>query len=212
MRIFVDFNIRPTDYSKDSLLAFIDMALHLKYRVLVVEALSSTEAELIKSLNNKRVKLYVRHTVTAHTSNEFKSISRKIKWADLIVAECSSQETARIATKIRNVDAILIPLDKISIVNERQINAMKMKERSLEIRFADIIHAQKLHNMIGLMTKNLINVVPKIPVIVSSGARNPSEMRSPKDMAAILSVIGIDQDRSLDTVSKNPYLLLRRFL
>ncbi len=212
MRTFIDFNIRPVDYSKDSLLEFIDMALHLKYRILVVEAPSSVEAELIRSLSGKRVKLYARYTITAHASNELKSVSRKIKWADLIVAECFSQETARMATKIRNIDAILIPLDKISIVNEKQVNAMRMKERPLEIRFADIIHAQKLSNIIGLMTKNLTNITTKIPVIVSSGARNPSEMRSPRDMISVLSVIGIDQNKSLDTVSRNPYSLLRRFL
>lgn len=209
MRIFVDFNIRPTDYSKDSLSEFIDMALHLKYRILIIEAPSDTEAELIRSLSGKRVKLYTRYTITAHTPSELKNISRKIKWADLIVAECFSQETARIATKLEKINAILIPIEKISIVNEKQINAMRMKTRPLEIRFTDIFYTQKLHNLIGLMTKNLVNVVPKIPVIISSGAKTPSEMRSPRDLISILSIIGISKDQSLDAISRNPYSLVR---
>ncbi len=209
MRVFVDFNIKPTDYSKDSLLEFINMALHLGYKALVIEVNSSEEAEVIKSLSGKRVKLYTRFTISAHSPNELKNILRKIRWSDLIIAECYNQETARTATKLKNISTIMIPLEKLSLINERQINAMRMKERPLEIKFMDIFYSQRLHTIIGLIVKNVIPASSKIPIIVSSGAREPSEMRSPRDMIALFSVLGVSQDRALDMISKNPYSLLR---
>lgn len=210
MRIFIDFNIKPTNYSKDSLLEFINMALHLGYKALVIETSSNEEAELIKSLSGKRVKLYTRHTISAHSPNELKKASRKIRWADLIIAECFNQETARIATKLNNVHAILTPLEKLSLINERQINAMRMKERPLEIKFMDIFYTQNLQNTIRLITKYLISASSKIPIIISSGAKEPLEMRSPRDMIALFSILGINQEKTLDMISKNPYTLLRR--
>jgi len=210
MRIFIDFNIKPTNYSKDSLLEFINMALHLGYRALVIETNSNEEAELIKSLSGKRVKLYTRYTISAYSPSELKKVSRRIRWADLIIAECFNQETARIATKIESIHAILTPLEKLSLINERQINAMRMKERPLEIKFMDIFYTHNLQNTIRLITKHLINASSKIPIIVSSGAKEPSEMRSPRDMIALFSILGINQEKTLDMISKNPYSLLRR--
>lgn len=210
MRIFIDFNIKPTNYSKDSLLEFINMALHLGYRALVMEISSNEEAELIKSLSGKRVKLYTRYTILAHSPSELKKTSRKVRWTDLIIAECFNQETARIAAKLENIHAILIPPEKLSLINERQINSMKMKERPLEIKFMDIFYTQNLQNTIRLIAKYLISASSKIPIIISSGAKEPSEMRSPRDMIALFSILGLNQEKTLDMISKNPYSLIRR--
>lgn len=49
-----------------------------------------------------------------------------------------------------------------------------------------------------------------VPVILSSGAETPHGMRGPREMASLMSLVGVEGEEALDVVSVNPWALVER--
>ncbi len=76
-----------------------------------------------------------------------------------------------------------------------------------EINLSDLLHLDQVDRsrLIGVMRKEVENARRfDVPILVSSGARTPLQMRDPRGLAAVLSLMGLDDDSGLDAVSKNP--------
>ncbi len=46
-----------------------------------------------------------------------------------------------------------------------------------------------------------------MPILVSSGAKNPVSMKSARDMAAVISALGLEAKQGIDSVSSIPISL-----
>ncbi len=49
------------------------------------------------------------------------------------------------------------------------------------------------------------------PVVTNSGAREPGQLRNPRDMSAVLQGLGMEKGGALETVDQNPSYILERF-
>ena len=49
-----------------------------------------------------------------------------------------------------------------------------------------------------------------VPVVVSSGADDPHNMRGPRELAAVLDLLGIGEEEGLDAVSTTPWSIVDR--
>lgn len=69
-----------------------------------------------------------------------------------------------------------------------------------------VTNAYFLKKNIKYLKRNLENAVKRgIPVVASSFATEPLELRDPYGLAALLSLLDVDEDHAIEMVSKNPY-------
>lgn len=74
-----------------------------------------------------------------------------------------------------------------------------------------VTNAYFLKKNIEYLKRNLENAVKRgIPVVASSFATEPLELRDPYGLAALLSLLDVDEDHALEMVSKNPYDMVER--
>jgi len=48
-----------------------------------------------------------------------------------------------------------------------------------------------------------------VPIVVSSGARTPLQMRDPRGLAAVLTLMSLDDEVGLDAISRNPERIVK---
>ena len=72
-----------------------------------------------------------------------------------------------------------------------------------------VTNAYFLKKNIEYLKRNLENAVKRgLPVVASSFATEPLELRDPYGLAALLSLLDVDEDHAIEMVSKNPYDML----
>jgi RNase P/RNase MRP subunit p30 len=64
--------------------------------------------------------------------------------------------------------------------------------------------------MFSILNKEIINAKRfDVPVIISSGAQMPLHMREPRGLAAVLKLLGYNEEESLDAVSLYPMNIVK---
>ena len=65
--------------------------------------------------------------------------------------------------------------------------------------------------LIKQLRKEIVNARRyDVPMVLSSGASSVHGMRDPRSLAALMSLIGLGEEESLDLVSVNPWALVER--
>ena len=71
--------------------------------------------------------------------------------------------------------------------------------------------AKKLGYVIKQLRKEVLNAGRyDVPVVLSSGADSVHGMRDPRSLAALMNLVGLGEEESLDLVSVNPWVLVER--
>jgi len=74
-----------------------------------------------------------------------------------------------------------------------------------------VTNAYFLRKNIEYLKRNLENAIKRgLPVVASSFATEPLELRDPYGLASLLSLLDVDEDHALEMVSKNPYDMVVR--
>ncbi|UCD44418.1 MAG: hypothetical protein JSV27_09870 [Candidatus Bathyarchaeota archaeon] len=151
-------------------------------------------------------------------ANDLTATLRKVRRRyEIVAVECWSKNIARQAAKDNRVDVLNFP----GSASERRRVRFDRQEASLaedvncafEINVSDLLGAGPLvlSKLLTIIREEVENSVRhRVPVVVSSGAHGPLAMRDPRSLAAVLSLVDIDEERSLDTVSTNPWDLVER--
>lgn len=136
---------------------------------------------------------------------------------EIVAVECRSKNVARQAAKDNRVDVLNFP----GSVSERRRVRFDRQEASLaaDANCAFEINVSDLLGVGPLVLSRLLSIIREeaenaerhgVPVVVSSGAHEPLTMRDPRSLAAVLSLLDINEEQSLDTVSTNPWDLVTR--
>jgi len=87
----------------------------------------------------------------------------------------------------------------------------KTRRAALEIRLSDLTSAPGLGAGLHRLKSEIETTVQRSTrVIASTGASNPHELRSPRDIAAILSLIGLPLESALEAVSEVPLEIVKK--
>lgn len=129
---------------------------------------------------------------------------------EILSVNCLNTQVSVVASRDRRVDIVSIGY-RISMFNIRKM-INRIVNKPLEIKLSEILNPpnprkfvlRRLHEEIFTAKKN------KVPVIISSGAKNHLMLRSPRDMAAVGMLLGLESDDALDSVSKIPYSIVER--
>jgi len=207
MRKFLDLNIRPL--KEELRRSMLELAADLGYKGVGLTTEEPPErGEIYPELD-----LVSRVTLRPSNVNDLTKSLRRIRRKYVIIAvECHSKNVARQAAKDNRVDILNFP---VSISARRRVR-FDRQEASLaggancvyEVNVSDLLGVGPLilSRLLSMFREEVENAKRyDVPVIVSSGADEPLMMREPRSLAAVLSLLGLDEEASLDAVSTTPW-------
>jgi len=136
---------------------------------------------------------------------------------EVVSVLCLSKGVARQAARDPRVDLLRFPGSpsrRRTVWLDRQNAAAAGESGCLcEVVAGDLLtqDPDTLGYLIKQLRKEIVNARRyDVPMVLSSGASSVHGMRDPRSLAALMSLIGLGEEESLDLVSVNPWALVER--
>lgn len=136
---------------------------------------------------------------------------------EVVSVECPSRQVARVAARDRRVDVLRFPArpeDRSRVwFDEAEASLSSSSNTAYELSVDQLLDldAEALSSMLGIVSKEVRNAVRAgVPIVASSWASSPYGLRAPRDMAALLVLVGLDPSEALKAVSKTPMEIVER--
>jgi len=128
---------------------------------------------------------------------------------EIIAVQCDSFSVSQVAVRDRRVDIVHFP--KTGRANAFRSRLARTCRAALEIDISELIsNTDSPLTLSGLRRDIETAVEASVPVVGSTGASKPLDLRSPRDIAAILSVIGVPLNNALDAISTIPVSIVEK--
>jgi RNase P/RNase MRP subunit p30 len=123
-----------------------------------------------------------------------------------------TNELATVSARDHRVDLIYYDLSKRNTVFRESVAHVCVGALEIQVRPLVALSARGgIHEIFArLMREVRIAVEHDIPIVVTSSARELSEIRAARDMAALAECLGLSGGGSLDAVSRNPMEIISR--
>lgn len=205
MRQFIDLHLSPTNEHQKQM---IDHALELGFTGIGLTSATSEKKPRIDII--KRLNLTPKNQQDLLTS--LKKNRRKY---EVISVLCLTKRVARQAAKDHRVDLLRfsndLTLRRKVWFDRHQAKLTKNSNCGYELSLKELLSENQ-----KTLSKTIIQIGREIynaeknntPIIVSSGAKSVEYMREPRAMVALLSLVELDEDDALDTVSRNPWKMV----
>lgn len=170
---------------------------------------------LVEETETTSIDVASRLDLDPRNPNELLQSLRKNRWkTEVITVNCRTKQAARQAGKDRRVDLITYPvLDrwKDNHLDRQQAGLMRDSGTGYLIDVSQLLLSEPrlLRKRIEYIKRNKDNAVKRgVPVVASSFASTVWGLRDPYGLAALLSLLDVDEDHALDMVSTNPYRIV----
>jgi ribonuclease P/MRP protein subunit RPP1 len=150
------------------------------------------------------------------TSRELlQQLRRFRRRVEIIAVVCESKEVARQAAKDHRVDLLNFPATdpRRRFFDKAEAELASSSVAALEIDVKPIITLKgpaRIRLLAVLRREAAIAEDYRVPVVVSSGATNPLQLRKPMEMAALATLFDLDKPTALDAVSKAPLTIVKK--
>ncbi len=216
-RKFIDLNVIVDELiHNEAHLAHLVKLLHgLGFHGAALSVSAPSKLSLLKEAIRrlpKDIELFTRLDITTEsTAQLLKLLSKFRRSAEVICVHCVNGRIASLAARDRRVD--LISFDPLSHVGFLPSHASLAKEQGqavLEIPFWSVLGTrnplvwERVHRWIRIARDY------SLPIVLSSGANNIWRLRAPKDMSALLVLLGLTKEEALDSISSIPYRIISR--
>ncbi len=218
MTIYLDFNVSsnfgegqstPEEMAKISKilgfsgLAFADFFQKDNYK------------ELKEALSKLPLTAYSRVNLNFdNVAKNSKMLNRVRDSVDVVAVACLNRRVAVWAARNTNIDLLYFPEVKMyKQVDKSLVGLIYSSENALEISVRPILLNRGLRraNVLGIIRSALeIALREQISLVLTSDAHNKFELRSPRALAALGSLLGMPYERSKEALSKNPLKVLER--
>jgi ribonuclease P/MRP protein subunit RPP1 len=211
MRRFIDLHLRPSGDS-EIVSAMFELAARLEFKGIGLVQGETHPRDLRNMASGMGLDLVSRVDLAPRNTNELTAALRRLRRRFVILAvECRSKKVARQAAKDHRVDILNFP----SSVSARSRNRLDRQEASLasdancayEINTSNLLQLDQISRakLLSLMRGEVDNAKRfDVPIVVSSGALNTMQMRDPRGLAAILTLLDLNEEEGLEAVSKTP--------
>lgn len=204
MREFIDLHLRPRE---DEAPEMLQRAVELGYSgaALVGDHQIPLQDELDLDIVS-RIDLVPKNT--RELSDALRRTRRRF---EIVAVECRNKKVARQAAKDHRVDILnfTMPPSKNSAWFDRQEATLASGNRcALEFNVSNLVQLGPLPlaRTLSRMRVELENARSHgVPVVVSSGAESPLQMREPRGLASVLGLLGDNEELGLETISTNPW-------
>jgi len=217
LKRFVDLHLCPPSQDAKTTERMANLAAEMGFRLVGLtfdtQASRVTKLTTTKLFEDQGLETVSRIDLRPRDRNELLMSLRKVRSSfDIVAVECHAKQVAPIAFRDRRVDLVFFPPGRPKLrVSEL---TPRRTRRPVEFNMADLLKndsavESNLHRVLGVIR----DIQRKhLSMVVSSGATDWLLMRAPKDMAAVLSVLGLDTTQALDAVSRIPFSLAQENL
>ena len=208
MRRFIDLHLRPR--SRGEMEAMLGKALWLGYRgVAVAGDQPKGNLEAPEGLD-----VISRIDLKPKTAGALKASLRRVRRLyEVVAVECRSKAVARQAARDHRVDVVYFPPDSGLWFDDAEARLASQSGCAYEINLVELLVLIAGRDTRGLrrVAGGIGNAYRRgVPVILSSGASEPLEMREPRGLASLLILLDIELEDALEMVSDNPWSIIER--
>jgi len=213
MRTYADLHLCPPLDDLDNARSMAGLLAELQVRLvgLVVppERLTPLPA-IVELFRTEGIDVAKRLNLRPRSKEELLRSLRRLRGKyELISVECSVPSVSRVAVRDRRVDLVHFAGREHS--NMLRGKVAKTFRAAMEIRLSDLTSAPGLGAALHRLKREIETTVQgSTRVIGSTAASNPHELRSPRDIAAILTVIGLPLESALEAVSEVPLEIVKK--
>jgi RNase P/RNase MRP subunit p30 len=219
-RRFADLHLQPNLNDAEQTRAMLAKASELGYRLVAVPLPTVSMETFAKKLaalcQENKLDFASRLDLKPKTSRELlQQLRRFRRRVEIIAVVCESKEVARQAAKDHRVDLLNFPATdpRRRFFDKAEAELASSSVAALEIDVKPIITLKgpaRIRLLAVLRREAAIAEDYRVPVVVSSGATNPLQLRKPMEMAALATLFDLDKPTALDAVSKAPLTIVKK--
>jgi RNase P/RNase MRP subunit p30 len=183
----------------------------------MVEATKELGYSLVGVAGKTELDVVKRLDIDPKNQNQLnQSLRSNRRRTEVITVNCRNKSVARKAGQDRRVDLVTYPVSdkwKRNYLDRQQAGLMRDSGAGYLVDASKLLvtDAYILRKNIEYLKRNLeIAVKRDIPVVASSFAAMPLELREPYGLTALLSLLDVDEDHALEMISTNPYTMVMR--
>jgi RNase P/RNase MRP subunit p30 len=219
-RAFTDLHLRANLKDQQATQRLINKAARLGYSQISIPFTSKlNEDELAKlkaACREAGVDFVSRADFYPRSENELTHFLRRFRRRfEVICIICDNKEVARQAAKDRRVD--LLNFGSIDhrkrFFDRAEAELASGSLAALEVDFKQLLILEgppRVRLLTSLRREVAVAQEFGVPVVVSSGVGEERLMRTPRDMASLAYLFGMDEASALDAVSTNPSAIVER--
>ena len=128
---------------------------------------------------------------------------------EIIAVECNTPTVARVAVRDKRVDIVRFPKRRLgSIFRRRLANTCRA---ALEFNLSDLTQSPEPETVLHGLRRQIETAAEACTSVVgSTNASDALGLRAPRDVAAVLRMLGLSSEASLAAVSENPINIVRQ--
>ncbi|HMK94868.1 MAG TPA: RNase P subunit p30 family protein [Candidatus Limnocylindrales bacterium] len=219
-RTFTDLHLRANLGDQKATQQLINKASRFGYSRISIPFTSrldeDEEAKLKTMCRDASLDFVSRADFCPKSENELTRFLRKFRRRfEVICITCSNKEVARQAAKDRRVDLLnfnsLDQRKRFFDPAEAELASESLAALEVDVKPLLILEGPPRVRLLTSLRREIIVAREfSVPVVVSSGVGEEKLMRTPKDMAGLAYLFGLDEASSLDAVSINPSVIVER--
>jgi RNase P/RNase MRP subunit p30 len=213
-RRFADLRLRLNPKDLTTAQRVIAKAAQLGYDLVAVPFAPNTQEAEIAALrricNGFKIDFASRVDLAPRTRNQLMQLLRKLRRKfEVVAVVCENKETARQAAKDRRVDLLsfqsLDYKDRFFDWAEAELASGGFAALEVEVKPLLLLEGSARVRLLATLRREVaIAREFHVPLVVSSGAETEWLLRKPREVAALVSLLGLDEPSALDAVSANP--------
>lgn len=221
-RAFIDLHVKSSlSTGKSSPTQIAKMASHLGFKAIALADFNLRNLNVVDEIKQifkeYGLDLIVRADINENTPKQLKQALRKLRReVDVIAVFCKNLNVARLAARDRRVDLLSFSIKnwKKNFFDKSEAHLALQGESILEVNLNPIIKA-KTHGeriqAIRIYSENIrIAKRYNVPIIVTSGASSIYEMRAPRELAALATLLGLTDFEARESLSNIPLSLIKK--
>ncbi|MCS7097085.1 MAG: hypothetical protein NZ926_01180 [Candidatus Methanomethylicia archaeon] len=219
-RRFIDLHVFSNlSHGTSSISEIIKIASVLGFYAIGIADFNRNNIDIIKDIRKlfeengldmvSRVDLH--HTDIEHLKRDLRYFRGKV---EIIAVFCENLQVARFAARDRRVDILNFSFYdwKKNFFDVSEAKLALENNAALEINVAELLRCSTVGErikMLKIMSENVkLALKYNLPVIFSSGAMNIFEMREPRALASVATLLGASEFDALRFVSDIPFKLI----
>lgn len=221
-RRFIDLHVFSNlSIGSSSIDEIAQMAVELGYRAVGLADFNKDNLNLIEDLRRKfseyGLDLISRVDLNCSSPSELK---RKLRFyrrkVEIISVFCRNLQIARLAARDRRVDLLNFTYKsrQFNFFDASEASLSLKGETALEINLRDLLFAGTSGERIQFfkICRENVKLAKKhgVPLVFSSGARSILEMRGPRELAAVASLLDLTEFEARETLSTIPFNIVQR--
>jgi ribonuclease P/MRP protein subunit RPP1 len=221
LRRFTDLHLRFPRGDLGELEEMLRLSSDLGYSTIAISFNQNMKDEIKRAraiCSDLGIDLATRVDLEPNTAGELLRALKELRYRfEVIAVKCLTKPVARQAAKDRRVDLLNFPTEAAQrerIYFDRQEAVLASDSLSaLEINASTILGGEpsRRSRLLAMMRKEIAEARRmSVPFILSSGAEDLYGLRSPRDLASLLALMGLDWELALDAVSEEPLKIVER--